>query len=127
MMQLVHRVSLVVMLLLASVGTASAECAWVAWRQAVGSESVGKGRPHEYLEPWAILDTAPTQAQCQALLKSDVLRQAFPGPNNDKEIKDATQGREGMAVFLLSKEHKIMASQEGANIVSGVCELTDRR
>jgi hypothetical protein len=31
MMQLARRASLVVVLLLASVGTASAECAWVLW------------------------------------------------------------------------------------------------
>ena len=33
MMQLARRASLVVVLLLASLGTASAECAWVLWNK----------------------------------------------------------------------------------------------
>jgi len=104
--------------LLTSSATAYAECTWIAWRQAVGREGVhGERQQHEYVEPWAMLDAAPTQAQCQARLKTHVVQQAFlASPNKDKEIRDAMQGRENIVIFLLTKDLKIFATEDGANI-----------
>jgi hypothetical protein len=49
MMQLARRVSLVVALLLASVGTASAECAWVLWQREISEKPDGVWVPRERL------------------------------------------------------------------------------
>ena len=119
MMRLTRRASLLVVFsLLTSVATAYAECTWIAWRQIVGREGVqGERQQHEYVEPWAMLDTAPTQAQCQTRVKAHAVQQAIlASPNKDKEIRDAMQGRENMVVFLLTKDRKIMATEDGANI-----------
>ena len=53
MKQLARRASLVVVLLLASVGTASAECAWVLWN-AVGGGGVARGAAL----PWMPFDSS---------------------------------------------------------------------
>jgi hypothetical protein len=52
MMQLVRRASLVVVILLASVGAASAECAWVLW-----GESTVEGK-------WRYLLSATSKGEC---------------------------------------------------------------
>jgi hypothetical protein len=54
MMQLARRASLVVVLLLASVGTASAECAWVLW-------SVIDGKR----DSWLPFDSYDRLAECK--------------------------------------------------------------
>jgi hypothetical protein len=80
MMQLVHRASLVVVLLLASVGTASAECAWVLWSlntedyQKMLQKPIveGKGRIPNFVfrTNWERLAAFDTQGQCVAVLKA---------------------------------------------------------
>jgi hypothetical protein len=64
MMQLARRASLVVMLLLASVGTASAECAWVMWNRTAPSLQA----PGEPFDPQS---TYPTEAACQGALQRE--------------------------------------------------------
>ena len=60
MRQLARRASLVVVVvLLASVGTASAECAWLLWRQTVTP-----------LEDWAISQAHSTVKECSEDLLS---------------------------------------------------------
>jgi hypothetical protein len=45
MMQLARSVSLVVVLLLASVGTASAECVWMLWQREISEKPDGVWAP----------------------------------------------------------------------------------
>jgi len=60
MMQLARRASLVVVVLLASVGTVSADCAWVLWTY-ISSSSSDK----TIEERWRPLSSYATQAGCQ--------------------------------------------------------------
>jgi hypothetical protein len=59
MMRLARRASLVVVLLvLMSVGTACAECAWVLWEHVTG---VRDGRAHDF---WLLREASDTKKQC---------------------------------------------------------------
>jgi hypothetical protein len=74
-MRLARRASLVVVLLvLASVGIAWAECAWVLWRYEVITLATSPGIPSS--ATWAIDDTADTQASCDGLLAKAVAKSA---------------------------------------------------
>ena len=61
-MLLTRRVPLAVVLLLASVGTASAECAWLMWIEGTGT----LGDKTEKV--WEVYDTTNTQEDCKARL-----------------------------------------------------------
>jgi hypothetical protein len=60
------RVSLAVVLLLASVGTASAECAWVLWREITVSAFDANGRedPDAAQHSWDIVAATPDNQLC---------------------------------------------------------------
>jgi hypothetical protein len=64
MMQLARRASLVVVLLLTSVGTASAECAWVLWYRTAPSMLV----PAQAFDPRSAY---PTEHACWDALQRD--------------------------------------------------------
>jgi hypothetical protein len=66
MMQLARRALLVVVLLLASVGTASAECAWVLWEQVSSVSSVGERGSFE--TEYRIVEARGTEGACRALV-----------------------------------------------------------
>jgi hypothetical protein len=71
MMRLTRRASLVVLpFLLVSVGTASAECAWVLWAHSL----IDVKRLASTVDEWTLLDTTETRAQCMTRLEERVNR-----------------------------------------------------
>jgi hypothetical protein len=72
MLQVTRRASLVVvLLLLASVGTASGECAWVLWSQLmVSGRSLGDAQ-------WEIRTAWNTREDCEKRQKTDGVRHAL--------------------------------------------------
>jgi hypothetical protein len=70
MMQHARRVSLgVVLLLLTSVGTASAECAWLMWSGLTSKAGTG----------WEIIDSSDSRAACATLLTTKLKQMSAAG------------------------------------------------
>src|SRR5918996_4741850 len=69
MKQLARRALLVVVLLLASVGTASAECAWVLWNGGASGELSPIVPPRAEQLHWNIVSTTDTLTSCRAALQ----------------------------------------------------------
>ena len=66
MKQLARRASLVVvLLLLASVGTTSAECAWVLWQQQGKLSPDGTVAPWDWT--WIVGEAASTESECRKI------------------------------------------------------------
>jgi hypothetical protein len=82
MMHVARRASLVVvLLLLASVGTASAECAWVLWME---QTTLGGGTDADV--QW-VASGVPTSRDCYDSLKSTMKMQSKPEAGTTIEVK----------------------------------------
>jgi len=71
------------LLLLASVGTASAECAWVLWAQQTFLYG-GEGK----IDPWLLIEAAATQPSCKDMLARTIQRVAKPKAGVKVEVTD---------------------------------------
>lgn len=79
------RLALVVVLLLfASVGTASGECAWVLWSQETFVYGSGGNT-----DPWRLLEATPTQPACKDLLTRTIQRVATPKTGVRIDVTDS--------------------------------------
>jgi hypothetical protein len=65
MTELPRRVALIVSLLLTSVGTASAQCAWVSWEEV---ERLFLDTPRRESKDWKLHVARQTQLQCEEVL-----------------------------------------------------------